>query len=96
MENRFEKMDLKFEKMDKVMDFMMQYMESGNKNNNKTDYCSDYMNIDKDLLKRSNHEISEEIIYNTELYDHEKENYARGGNHINCNNQPNFSGNNNP
>jgi hypothetical protein len=96
MENRFEKMDTKFDKMDKVMDYMLHYMDSNNRSNNKKDYCYDDMNIDKDILKRSNYEISEADTDNHELYDHEKENYARGGNQINCNNQPDIFGKHNP
>jgi hypothetical protein len=84
MENRFEKMD---DKMDKVMDFMMHFMDSNNKKSAKIGTPIDEMNIDKELLKRSNHEISCDIMDNSIMYDDDKENYARGDNQINCNHQ---------
>jgi hypothetical protein len=79
MEDRFEKMDHRFGKIDKVMDFMVNFIHC---TTNHTE--SDKMLVDKELLKRNNEEISGQNNDSYLLDDCDKENYASGGNQFKC------------
>jgi hypothetical protein len=93
MENKLENMDNKFEKMDKVMDFMMNFMHHNHNVSDKHQQYTENMMVDKEVLKRNSQAISAETIENSLLFDSDKENFASGGNHINCNNnKPEYFG----